>query len=62
MDRAHEFDYHPKKVQAHYFPITDDMRQDVLKNGLPLYKEGGDVHAGAVTMDRMKYELANRKG
>ena len=62
MDRAHEFDYHPKKVQAHYFPITDDMRQDVLKNGLPLYKEGGDVHAGAATMDRMKYELANRKG
>jgi len=62
MNRAAEFDYHAKKVPVHYFPITDQMRQDVLKNGLPLYKEGGDVHAGAVTMDRMKYELANRKG
>ena len=62
MNRAAEFDYHAKKVPAHYFPITDQMRQDVLKNGLPLYKEGGDVHAGAATMDRMKYELANRKG
>ena len=62
MNRAAEFDYHPKKVQAHYFPITDQMRQDVLKNGLPLYKEGGNVHVGAATMDRMKYELANRKG
>jgi hypothetical protein len=62
MNRAAEFDYHVKKVPVHYFPITDQMRQDVLKNGLPLYKEGGDVHAGAATMDRMKYELANRKG
>jgi len=64
MDRAPEFDYHPKKVPAHYFPITDQMRQDVLKNGLPLYKEGGQVHVSPAkaTMDRMKYELANRKG
>ena len=64
MERAAEFDYEPKKIPVHYFPITDQMRQDVLKNGLPLYKEGGNVHIGATkaTMDRMKYELANRKG
>lgn len=51
-------------AQLHYFPITDQMRQDVLKNGLPLYKEGGQVHVSPAkaTMDRMKYELANRKG
>jgi hypothetical protein len=59
MDRAPEFDYHPKKVPAHYFPITDQMRQDVLKNGLPLYKQGGNVHA---SLDNMRYELSNRKG
>lgn len=64
MERAAEFDYEPKKIPAHYFPITDQMRQDVLKNGLPLYKEGGNVHVDArkATMDKMKYELANRKG
>lgn len=64
MERAAEFDYEPKKIPAHYFPITDQMRQDVLKNGLPLYKEGGNVHVDArkATMDKMKYELTNRKG
>jgi len=28
----------------HHFPITEPMRQDILKNGLPLYKEGGMIH------------------
>ena len=28
----------------HHFPITEPMRQDILKNGLPLYKEGGTIH------------------
>lgn len=53
-----------KKPMLHYFPISDQMRQDVLKNGLPLYKQGGEVHVSTAkaTMDRMKYELANRKG
>ena len=27
----------------HYFPITEEMRQDVKKNGIPLYKSGGIV-------------------
>jgi hypothetical protein len=29
--------------QLHYFPITEEMRQDVKKNGIPLYKSGGIV-------------------
>jgi hypothetical protein len=29
--------------QLHYFPITEAMRQDVKKNGIPLYKSGGIV-------------------
>ena len=28
----------------HHFPITEPMRQDVLKNGLPLYNTGGVIH------------------
>ena len=29
--------------QLHYFPITEEMRQDVKQNGIPLYKSGGSV-------------------
>ena len=29
--------------QLHHFPITEEMRKDVLTNGLPLYAEGGGV-------------------
>jgi hypothetical protein len=35
----------------HHFPITEDMRKDVLTNGLPLYAEGGIIHkAGGGSM------------
>jgi hypothetical protein len=35
----------PAKIaHLHHFPITEPMRQDVLKNGLPLYNHGGIVH------------------
>ncbi len=34
----------------HHFPITEEMRQDVLKNGLPLYAEGGEVDAEEMFM------------
>jgi hypothetical protein len=33
----------PETKPAHYFPITEEMRQDVKKNGIPLYKSGGTV-------------------
>ena len=36
---------HPAKtVAVHHFPITEDMRKDVLTNGLPLHREGGIIH------------------
>jgi hypothetical protein len=41
-----------KQTQLHHFPITEEMRQDVLKNGLPLYKEGGEVDAEEVFMNK----------
>jgi hypothetical protein len=28
---------------VHYFPITEEMRQDVKQNGIPLYESGGSV-------------------
>jgi len=33
----------PEYAQTHYFPITEEMRQDVKQNGIPLYKSGGIV-------------------
>lgn len=30
-------------THLHHFPITEEMRQDVKKNGIPLYKSGGTV-------------------
>jgi len=33
----------PEYSQLHHFPITEEMRKDVLTNGLPLYAEGGGV-------------------
>jgi hypothetical protein len=43
FERHKEFDYEPKPIPLHYFPITEEMRQDVKKNGIPLYKSGGTV-------------------
>ena len=33
-----------KATPVHHFPITPEMREDVTKNGVPLYAKGGDVH------------------
>jgi hypothetical protein len=33
----------PKMAPVHIFPITPAMREDVVKNGVPLYAEGGSV-------------------
>ena len=32
-----------KFAQVHHFPITEDMKKDVLSNGLPMYRNGGLV-------------------
>ncbi len=52
-------------TQLHHFPITEDMRKDVLTNGLPLYAEGGIIHkagGGNVqpSLTQMKMEIANK--
>jgi len=54
---------------VHTFDITPAMREDVLKNGIPRYAEGGDVPRGTVkekvtispNMDVMQYELMGIK-
>jgi hypothetical protein len=51
----------PTEVNAHHFPITEEMRKDVLTNGLPLYAQGGTVHmADGGDMDTMKLEMMRR--
>jgi hypothetical protein len=52
--------------QLHYFPINEQMRKDVLTNGLPLHKEGGIIHkavGGTVqpSMNQMRAELIGKK-
>ena len=63
--------YRNMQSPVHTFDITPAMREDVLKNGIPRYADGGDVSretkakGGEVTMppsmDTMQYELINRK-
>jgi hypothetical protein len=53
-------------VNLHHFPITEEMRKDVLTNGLPLHKEGGIIHkavGGTVqpSMNQMRAELMGKK-
>ena len=52
--------------QLHYFPINEQMRKDVMTNGLPLHKEGGIIHkavGGTVqpSMNQMRAELLGKK-
>jgi len=53
-------------TRLHHFPITEPMRQDILKNGLPLYKEGGMIHkaqGGTVqpSINQMRMALMQNK-
>jgi hypothetical protein len=43
FERHREFDYEPRPIPLHHFPITEDMKKDVLSNGLPMYRNGGLV-------------------
>ena len=38
-----QIEFPPEYRNLHYFPITEEMRQDVKKNGIPLYESGGSV-------------------
>jgi hypothetical protein len=60
----------PRNVALHHFPITPEMREDVTKNGVPLYAKGGDVKPVGYTkekvtvspnLDQMQYELISVK-
>ena len=41
----------PKMAPVHTFNITPQMREDVLKNGIPLYKDGGSVEVKPTVKD-----------
>ncbi len=47
MVRQHAYAHEGAKtaVPVHTFPITPEMREDVTKNGIPLYAKGGEVDA-----------------
>jgi len=54
------------QAQLHYFPINEQMRKDVMTNGLPLHKEGGIIHkavGGTVqpSINQMRAELIGKK-
>jgi predicted GNAT family acetyltransferase len=41
----------PREVPVHHFPITPEMREDVTKNGVPLYAKGGEVEVKPTNYD-----------
>jgi hypothetical protein len=41
----------PNIVNLHHFPITPEMREDVTKNGVPLYAKGGEVEVKPTSYD-----------
>jgi len=41
----------PKMAPVHMFPITPAMREDVTKNGVPLYAKGGGVEVKPTSYD-----------
>jgi hypothetical protein len=41
----------PNIVNLHHFPITPEMREDVTKNGVPLYAKGGEVEVKPTVKD-----------
>lgn len=52
----------PETKALHHFPITEEMRKDVLTNGLPLYNKGGTVHmADGGDMDQMQLAMMDKK-
>lgn len=53
MVRQHAYAHEGAKtaVPVHTFPITPEMREDVTKNGIPLYAKGGEVEVRPTTKD-----------
>lgn len=72
MVRQHAYAHQGAKteVPVHHFPITPEMREDVVKNGVPLYAKGGEVKPVGYTkekvtvspnLDQMRYEMVSVK-
>ena len=53
MVRQHAYAHEGAKttVPVHSFPITPEMREDVKKNGIPMYAEGGEVEVRPTVKD-----------
>ena len=53
MVRQHAYVHQGAKteVPVHHFPITPEMREDVTKNGVPLYAKGGEVEVKPTSYD-----------
>ena len=53
MVRQHAYVHQGAKTEApvHTFNITPQMREDVVKNGIPLYKDGGSVEVKPTVKD-----------
>ena len=43
--------YRNEQKMVHHFPITPEMREDVVKNGVPLYADGGKVEVKPTAYD-----------
>jgi hypothetical protein len=51
------------QTPLHHFPITEDMRKDILTNGLPLYQEGGIIRKAEggnvqLSIEQMRQQLS----
>ena len=57
MVRQHAYAYQGAKTEApvHTFNITPQMREDVLKNGIPLYAKGGTVSRETADANKAKF-------
>ena len=57
--------YNMDTNKLHYFPITEDMKKDVLANGLPMYRDGGIVHkaeGGDVSIHKLRNYILQHEG
>ena len=57
----HDMSKHTTKL--HHFPITEEMRSDLMKHGLPIYAQGGNVQGqkmDTLSIPQMKAQLGKQ--
>lgn len=54
--------YRNEQKIVHHFPITPEMREDVVKNGVPLYADGGAVHMAGGSIKELENYIRQSKG